>query len=115
METMTKTIIKSDNKWDGNLSDFKKHEDKIVLDAPVFIMFAEYLGYVSRFNKLAEDMCDGKIPDVYIQKVLNLEANIIFKQMKKDYSMDEIKYWYSIYYPIILKDYIDKLNSLLLI
>ena len=109
METLTKTMTET-NETVANVES-----KSITLDAPVFIMFAEYLGYVSRFNKIAEDMCNGTIPDIYIQKVLKLEALTIFKQMKKDYSISDIRYWYNTFYPIIIKDYVEKLNKLIVI
>lgn len=115
-ETATSTSTKE---WGGNLEDLKtfgdtleKHEE-CVIPAPIFIIFAEYLGYVSQFNKKAEDWCDGKVPEIHVQKVMMLEANCIFRQMKKDYPIDEIKYYYDSYYPLILKEYVDKLEDIL--
>ena len=83
----------------------------IGMDAPVFILFAEFLGYVSVFNKLAEEWCDGKIPAMHIQRVLIVEAKCIFRQMKKDYSIDDIREFYEMYYPLILQEYEEKLAS----
>lgn len=85
----------------------------ITMDAPVFILFAEFLGYVSILNKLAEDWCDGKVPALHIQKVLIVEAKCIFRQMKKDYTIDEIREFYMMYYPLILQEYEEKLASLI--
>ena len=104
--------------WGGNFEDFKefsdiveKHEECVV-PAPIFIIFAEYLGYVSQFNKKAEDWCDGKVPEVHVQKIIMLEASCIFHQMKKDYDLNTIKYYYESYYPLILKEYVDKLEEI---
>ena len=52
------------------LVDTKESDSIIKMDAPVFILFAEFLGYVSVFNKIAEDWCDGKVPDECIQKII---------------------------------------------
>jgi hypothetical protein len=84
----------------------------IIIDAPVFILFAEFLGYVSIFNKQAEDWCDGKVPEMHVQKVLIVEAKCIFRQMKKDYTIAEIREFYTMYYPLILQEYEEKLASL---
>ena len=114
-ETFTETQT---NGWGGNFQDLKvfgeeiKHEVGVV-QAPVFIIFAEYLGYVSQFNKKAEEWCDGKVPEVHVQKIMKLEANCIFRQMKRDYGLDVIKYYYESYYPLILKEYVDKLEDIL--
>ena len=116
MSEETKTVT-STSKWGGNFQDLKvfgeeiKHEEQIV-QAPIFILFAEYLGYVSQFNKKAEEWCDGKVPEVHVQKIMMLEANCIFRQMKKDYGLDVIKYYYESYYPLILKEYVDKLEEI---
>lgn len=83
------------------------------IEAPLFIMFAEYLGYISKLNKYAEEWCDGKVPDAHVQKVIIVEAKSIYRQMIKDYDMDTIKDYFKTYYPIILKDYDDKLQSII--
>ena len=62
---------------------------------------------------MAENWCDGKVPEAHVQKVMKIEANCIFRQMKQDYPLDEIKYYYDSYYPLILKEYVDKLESIL--
>ena len=85
----------------------------LTIAAPVFIIFAEYMGYVSQFNKKAEDWCDGKVPDVHVQKFMMVEAKCIFRQMSKDYDVDDIRYYYDSYYPLILKEYEDKLAEIL--
>lgn len=59
---------------------------EIKLEAPVFIIFSEYLGYVSPFTNLAEEWCDGKIPPIHMQKVIMVEAKCILRQMRKDYT-----------------------------
>ena len=114
-ETNTATPTKA---WGGNFQDLKVfgeeiHHKECVVPTPIFILFAEYLGYVSQFNKKAEEWCDGKVPEVHVQKIMILEANTIFRQMKKDYSLDVIKYYYESYYPLILKEYMDKLSDIL--
>jgi hypothetical protein len=93
------------------LTETNENTEKII-KTPVFIIFAEYLGYVSRFNELAIDWCDGKVPDEYIQNILIMEAKSIFRQMKQDYTIEEIQYWYNTYYPVILVEYDEKLNSI---
>lgn len=83
------------------------------VEAPIFILFAEFLGYVSVFNDLAEKWCDGKIPEEYIQKLLMVEAKSIFRQMKKDYSEEDIREFYEMYYPLVFEEYEEKLKDLL--
>ena len=113
-ETKTSTTTKE---WEGNLKDLKEYGEKLgreekTISAPIFIIFAEYMGYVSQFNKKAEDWCDGKVPEVHIQKFMMLEAKCIYRQMLADYDIDDIRYYYDSYYPLILEDYEEKLAEL---
>lgn len=96
---------------EGNgINELTSHKEKVV-KTPVFIIFAEYLGYVSRFNDIAIEWCEGKLPDKYIQGILDMEAMSIFRQMKNDYALEQIQYWYDTYYPVILADYEEKLEK----
>jgi hypothetical protein len=95
-------------KEEGSVNGTSNHIEKTI-KTPVFIIFAEYLGYVSRFNDIAIAWCEGKIPEEYVQKLLTMEAKSIFRQMKKDYTIEDIQYWYDTYSPIILNEYEEKL------
>ena len=95
---------------EATLSEVSQHREKTI-KTPVFIIFAEYLGYVSRFNDIAIEWCEGKLPDKYIQGILDMEAMSIFRQMKNDYALEQIQYWYDTYYPVILADYEEKLEK----
>ena len=66
-----------------------KKETKTDVECPVFIIFAEYFGYVSSFIKTCEAWCNGNVPELHVQKFLKVEAASIFRQMKKDYSIEE--------------------------
>ena len=111
---MENTETVKDTQWKGNFAEVAEESDKEnVVEAPVFIIFAEYLGYISRFNKLAVEWCEGKIPETYIQKIMIMEAKSIFRQMQKDYTLPTIKYWYNTYYPVILEEFAEKLAKTL--
>lgn len=90
------------------VSETGQHIEKTI-PAPVLIIFAEYLGYVSRFNNIAIDWCEGKVPEEYVQRIVIMEAKSIFRQMKKDYPLEQIQYWYDTYHPVILCEYEEKL------
>lgn len=109
MSTETKTVTKVETEVKEN----QPNEEVIIVEAPLFILFAEYLGYVSIFNKMAEDWCDGKVPEMHIQKIIILEAKCIFRQMKKDYGLDSIREFYSMYYPLIFQEYAENLAKLI--
>ena len=108
MSTETKTVVEV-----ATNTNKQPNEEVIIVEAPLFILFAEYLGYVSIFNKMAEDWCDGKVPEIHIQKIIILVAKCILRQMKKDYSLDDIREFYSMYYPLIFQEYDEKLAKLL--
>jgi len=108
MSTETKTVVEVATK-----TNQQPNEEVIIVEAPLFILFAEYLGYVSIFNKMAEDWCDGKVPDIHIQKIIILEAKCILRQMKKDYGLDSIREFYSMYYPLIFQEYDENLAKLI--
>lgn len=109
MSTETKTVTKVETE----IKDNQLNEEAIIVEAPLFILFAEYLGYVSIFNKMAEDWCDGKVPETHIQKIIILEAKCILRQMKKDYGLDSIREFYSMYYPLIFQEYDENLAKLI--
>lgn len=101
-------------KWEGNLKDVEKFGEHIaaIVPAPIFILFAEYMGYISQFNKMAENWCDGKVPEVHVQKIMILEAKCIYRKMLQDYDLDDIRYYYDSYYPLVLKEYVDGLAKI---
>jgi hypothetical protein len=111
-ETKTKSDIES---WNGNFDDIKLNSDDSVvkMDTPVFLIFAEFLGYVSKFNKIANEWVEGKFPEEYIQKIMNAEARCILHQMKKDYTVQTMRYWFNTYHPVVLKEIEEKLAKAL--
>lgn len=110
----TETKTKSETtEWGGNFNDIKSSCDEAIvkMNTPVFIIFAEFLGYVSKFNKIVNDWCDGKVPDEFIQKIINVEARCILHQMKKDYTVQTMRYWFNTYYPVVIKEIEDKIAN----
>jgi hypothetical protein len=108
--TKTATAVKTEY---ADLMTLDGEEFVFKAEAPLFIIFAEYLGYVSPFIKIAEEWCNGKPPKLIEQKVLIVEAKDILRQMKIDFDLDVIRDYYVAYYPIILKDYDEKLASII--
>lgn len=80
--------------------------------APVFIMFAEYLGLVSKLLPWAEEWCDGKQLKDYQIKTVETDAISLFNVAKKQYSIDQIVEWFDCFWDVILKDYNDKVVEL---
>ena len=111
------TNVTATEQWKGNLADLHENSEQetklIHLEAPIFIIFAEYFGYVSKFLRIAEDWCDGKVPEPHIQKFLMIESASILRQMKKDYDVNDVHMYYERYYPLILEEYCDKLAKII--
>ena len=76
-------------------------EEILFIQTPIFILFAEYLGYVSAFVEHAENWCNPikPMPKPYIKTLLEREARSIYDQMLKTYSEDEIRNFYMNFYP----------------
>ena len=94
-----------------SVKDFAE-DTKHVVKAPVFIMFAEYLGLVSKVIDWAEDWCNGNKPDDYKVKIIETDAICLFNQAKKKYTEDELAEWYDLFYEVILSDYDINLKNL---
>lgn len=94
-----------------SVKDFAE-DTKHVVKAPVFIMFAEYLGFVSKVIDWAEDWCNGNKPDDYKTKIIETDAICLFNQAKKKYTEDELAEWYDLLYEVILSDYDNNLKNL---
>lgn len=77
----------------------------------LFLVFAEFLGYVSPVIDWAEDICDLKEVDKTKRNFVKIEASVIFKKMQEDNTIDEIRKWYDEFYPIILQEYAEKLKT----
>ena len=94
-----------------SIKDFAENT-KHVVKAPVFIMFAEYLGFVSKVIDWAEDWCNGNKPDDYKVKIIETDAICLFNQAKKKYTEDELAEWYDLFYEVTLSDYDNNIKNL---
>ena len=95
----------------SSVKDFAERTKRTV-KAPLFIMFAEYLGFVSNVIDWAEDWCKGNQPDEYKAKIIETDAICLFNQAKKKYTDDELADWYDEFYDVILSDYDKNLKNL---
>ena len=83
-----------------------------IIDAPLFIKFAEFLGYVGTNLNWCDDLCDGKDIDEYKKKFIEIEAKVMFDDMVKDIGRDSIKEYFEAYYEVILYVWDDNLQEL---
>lgn len=98
------------NEKNSTVTENKEKELKVI-DKAIFVLFAEFLGYVSPLIDWAEDICDGKNVPEFKKKIVYLDADYLFKEMQKEYTIEEIRKWYDEFYPVALKEYSDKMKS----
>lgn len=79
---------------------------------PLFVVFAEFLGYESPIISWAEQICLGKMLPPFQQKIVDIDAISIFKKMQEEYTLKEIKEWWDNFYPVVLVDYDKRLEAL---
>lgn len=88
-------------------------EDILFIQTPIFILFAEYLGYVSLLTQFAEDWCNPHkpMPKECIQVLLDREARSIYDEMLKEWSDDELNKLYRTFYHCGLDELESDLND----
>lgn len=93
----------------------KMEDNKMVTPNPVlFVIFAEYLGYESKLIRIAEKVCEEKLPyETFIQP-LQREAEYIFNKMQAEYDLTDISYWWKTYYNAALQDYDETLDKIMI-
>ena len=78
----------------------------------LFVLFAEFLGYESAFVDWAEDICEGVVVEDFIRTLVERDADYIFYQMTKEYTLAEIRGWFNEFYDVILKEYDESLKEM---
>ena len=88
-------------------------DDILFIQTPIFILFAEYLGYVSLLTQFAEDWCNPNkpMPKECIQTLLDREARSIYDEMLKEWSEDEINKLYKNFFQCGLDELESDLNE----
>ena len=113
--TGTKTTVEEKKEAKGYEGDLQNlmGEGKYRLSAPLFLMFAEYLGYVGKVLQWVDDWCvNGKKPEDYKVKFIEVEAVVAFNECKKKYTEKKMRELYDNLYEVILFMYDDTLKSL---
>lgn len=67
-----------------------------------FLMFAEYMGYVSEFIEDVDKWIDGTEPEEHIRRFLWIEAQNILSQMENDMKINDLRTWWNEFYPLVL-------------
>lgn len=86
---------------------------KYNISAPLFIMFAEYLGYVGKTLEWVDKWCNEKVvPEEYKRKFIETEAKTVLNEAKKKFSIKQLREYYDEIYEVILYMYDDNLKEL---
>jgi hypothetical protein len=109
MEQNTKQIASAAPTEVAGAEKTNQEEYEYTLQAPLFIKFAEYLGYVSEVLEWCDEWCEGNEPAEWKKKFIEIDARQIYNEMIKDMSRDEIKNYYESFYEVILFEWDEKL------
>lgn len=113
----TQTAVKepTEQKQDGYEGDLKSliGEGKYNISAPLFIMFAEYLGYVGKTLPWVDEWCvNKKKPEDYKVRFIEVEAVTVLNEAKKKYTEQKLRELYDALYEVILFIYDDNLKEM---
>lgn len=90
-----------------------RKNDVLFVPTPIFMLFAEFLGYTSMLINMAEDWCNPQkgLPSKSLQRLLEREAKTIYDEMLEEYSEKEIHELYNSFYTCGLDELEDDLNG----
>lgn len=100
--TQTTTVVETN----------KDEVELISIRYPVFLMFAEYLGYVSPLLDWAQELCEGKEISSFKRKILMIDAKSILTKMLDECPRENLVSLYNDYYDILLGEYDDNVIKL---
>ena len=112
--TQTKTMVQEKTETNQE-SDVKAlmGEGKHNLSAPLFLMFAEYLGYVGKVLQWVDQWCaEKKKPEDWQVKFIETEAIVAFNECKKKFSVEKMRELYDGLYEVILFLYDENLKAM---
>lgn len=72
------------------------NDKKSTIDSVTFLMFAEYVGYTSKFIDLVSEYFEKPNANISegMERILQVEALVFYWQMQNELTTDEIvKYW----------------------
>lgn len=72
------------------------NDKKNTIDCVTFLMFAEYVGYTSKFMDLVSEYFEKPNANISegMERILQVEALVFYWQMQNELTSDEIvKYW----------------------
>lgn len=79
---------------------------------PLFLMFAEFLGYASPIVHWAEEACKNPALPKFKRNVIDMDASVIFEKMKKEMGIPYIQECWVNLYPILFQEYDQQLAKM---
>lgn len=116
--TATQTTVEEpvkDEKKESYEGDLKEliGAGKYNISAPLFLMFAEYLGYVGKTLPWVDNWCVAKKkPEPYKVKFIEIEAVTVLKEAKKKFTEKKLRELYDNLYEVILYIYDKNLKEM---
>lgn len=96
---------KTETGYEGDLKSLME-EGKYNISAPLFLMFAEYLGYVGKTLPWVDNWCVAKKkPAEYQIKFIEIEAVTVLNEAKKKFTIKKLRELYDSLYEVILNIY----------
>ena len=111
-EPTAQEVKKEEKSYEGDLKDLIG-EGKYNISAPLFLMFAEYLGYVGKTLPWVDSWCvDKKKPEDYKVRFIEVEAVTVLREAKNKFSEQKLRELYDSLYEVILFIYDDNLKEM---
>jgi hypothetical protein len=111
-EPAAQEVKNEENGYEGDLKDLIG-VGKYNISAPLFLMFAEYLGYVGKTLPWVDSWCvDKKKPEDYKVRFIEVEAVTVLREAKKKFSEQKLRELYDSLYEVILFIYDDNLKEM---
>jgi len=111
-ENATSEDKKETTSYEGDLKSLIG-DGKYNISAPLFLMFAEYLGYVGKTLPWVDSWCvDKKKPEDYKVKFIEVEAITVLREAKTKFTEQKLRELYDSLYEVILFIYDDNLKEL---
>ena len=112
VEEPVKEVNEKENAYEGDLKDLIG-EGKYNICAPLFLMFAEYLGYVGKTLPWVDQWCvEKKKPEEYKVNFIEVEAVTVLREAKKKFTEVKLRELYDSLYEVILFIYDDNLKEM---
>ena len=111
-QTKVEEPTQKENGYEGDLKQLIG-EGKYNISAPLFLMFAEYLGYVGKTLPWVDQWCVAKKkPEPYKVNFIEVEAVTVLKEAKNKFTEKKLRELYDSLYEVILFIYDDNLKEM---